>query len=181
VDIRGCNPPGSNSSSSRDSYYGNPAYDDYPVIYVSWQDADAYCGWAGGRLPTEAEWEKAARGTDGRKYPWGNEWDASKVNSGEAGPGDTTAVGSYPAGASPYGVLDTAGNVWEWCQDWYDADYYASSPQHDPQGPSSGDRCVVRGGSWFSSERNVRAAVRGWYDPDFRNYLVGFRCVSQSP
>ena len=178
VDAGSCNPPISNSSSSRVSCYGNPAYDGYPVIHVSWHDADAYCRWAGGRLPTEAEWEKAARGTDGRKFPWGDRWDASKVNSWEAGPGDTTAVGSYLAGVSPYGALDMAGNVWEWCQDWYDEDYYAHSPQRNPQGHDSGTHRVLRGGSWLSLEWDVRGAVRFRGAPDLRDHNLGFRCVS---
>ena len=168
--------------------WGEPTYSDsskadHPVVCVSWQDAKAYCEWTGKRLPMEAEWEKAARGTDGRKYPWGNSFDGNRGNfDGAADSYKYTApVGSYPESASPYGVLDMAGNVWEWCQDWYDEEYYASSPQHDPQGPSSGMYRVVRGGSWGDVEASVRAAFRFRNFPGNRLADFGFRCVSQSP
>jgi len=150
---------------------------DHPINCVDWSQAVAYCGWAGRRLPTEAEWEKAARGTDGRIYPWGDQApDATLAHFGRPRGGTTAAVGSHPAGASPYGALDMAGNVWERVADWWDANYYAQSPRENPQGPASGRDRVLRGGSWSSSADDVRAAKRLIGSLSASGY-VGFRCA----
>lgn len=155
VTAQACTPPANQR-------WNDPAYAKHPVTNVNWGQANQYAGWAGGRLPTEAEWEKAARGTDQRSYPWGNtpiQDDLLNYNDVKR---DTMPVGSYPAGASPYGALDMAGNVEEWVTDWYSATYYASSPAQNPLGPATGVRFrVTRGGSYGSRRDDVRTTVRG--------------------
>ncbi len=164
------------SGYDRDSRYNGGQQ---PVVGVRWDDAQSYCRWVGARLPTEAEWEEAARGTDGRIYPWGNEWDASRLNAFDSGDGYeyTAPVGSYPAGASPYSVLDMAGNVAEWVADWYDGNYYSRSPERNPTGPDTGISRVIRGGSWDSQSDFVRSANRLRSDPVGRLAVLGFRCA----
>lgn len=185
VDAGGCSAPQSANSRPRAPYYGTIAYADYPVINVTWHQARAYCAWAGKRLPTEAEWEKAARGsTDTRMYSWGNTApDCGKanyydnVNGTGYCVGDTSRVDSYPSGASPYGVMDMAGNVSEWVNDRYSASYYNVSPETDPQGPATGNFRVMRGGSWTSYDYGVRSTIRVPYNPDSWLNVQGFRCV----
>jgi formylglycine-generating enzyme required for sulfatase activity len=147
--------------------------EDHPVTWVTWEDAKAYAEWAGKRLPTEIEWERAARGTDGRIWPWGDEFDSSKCNSAESGNKDTTPVDAYPDGASPDGVMDIAGNVWEWTDSWYDA-YPASTHRSDRYGEKNK---VIRGGSWFDDQSMVRGSARNKAEPTFMFSTIGFRCA----
>jgi formylglycine-generating enzyme required for sulfatase activity len=187
-----CLPPQNFRSQRRNDYYNNLEFKDYPVVYVAWVQARDYCEWAGRRLPTEAEWERAARGDDMRTFPWGEDKPDERFANFNMLVTDTSRVGSYQLGASPFGVLDLAGNVAEWTNDFYRFDYYQSSIETNPQGPltSSGLNRVVRGGSLGDAEINIRASKRssvlgsdpkaekgsseflGDYSP-----RIGFRCA----
>lgn len=164
--------------------YGEPTRQDHPMNCVDFVGARQYCRWVGRRLPTEAEWELAARGLEGRRYPWGSaEPDCHvAIMKSEAGDGcgadRTFAVGSMPGGATPDGVLDLAGNVWEWVADWYGEGYYAESPRHDPSGPTAGTERSMRGGSWLTvNEVTFRGVNRDKEPPDYIGNAVGFRCA----
>ena len=178
-----CVVPESEPSDFYKSNYKNPAYVNHPVVFVSWQDAVNYCTWAGKRLPTEAEWEKAARGTTIRVYPWGDQTADCKlanftISSSCEVNTQTNVVGSYPTGASPYGVMDMAGNVGEWVNDWYQSDYYTISPLRNPRGPASGNAGVLRGGGWSTPSSNLGISNRAKVSRDHKESFTGFRCAS---
>ena len=177
VDANKCNVPANTSSNSQVEYFGNPNYNNHPVIYVTWNDANDYCTWVDRRLPTEAEWEKAARGENAFTYPWGNVSPKNDLLNYNSAGDDITEVGDYPEGASPYGVLDMAGNVFEWAADWYDEKYYVDSPASNPLGPTSGSGHIVRGGSWRHGPTVVRSANRESDAPTYTSLSVGFRCA----
>jgi iron(II)-dependent oxidoreductase len=152
--------------------------DRHPVVNVAWAEAREYAAWAGKCLPTEAQWEKAARGTDAREFPWGNEPpDEDRARFRDPADEGTSAVGTYPSGRSPYGVLDLLGNAWEWCADWYAADAFARGGDRDPIGPVEGTSRVLRGGAWDDRQAGLRITRRRRSRPESRYTFVGFRCV----
>jgi len=178
-----CAAPIATASQARVDYYQNPEYANFPMINVKWEQAQAYCTWAGKRLPTEAEWELAARGATPKAYAWGDDDpDCSQANiyhdlSMSACVGDTVAVGSYPAGASEFGVMDMTGNVWEWVADSYIEDFYSLSPTENPLAEEANQLRTVRGGGWASNWLAARVTSRA-YDLSFYSGLdLGFRCA----
>lgn len=193
-----CAAPAQSSATYHDSYYGDPAFDDYPVIFVNWFDAERFCEWRDARLPTEAEWEMAASFDPAQslklRYPWGDAFDGEKTNFCDAncplarreaafddGHRDTAPVGSYRDGRSPTGVYEMVGNVMEWVSDWYDPRYYRDSTDTNPQGPLAGDFKVIRGGSWLSGVDELTVTVRSSFDPTVARANLGFRCAQDAP
>jgi formylglycine-generating enzyme required for sulfatase activity len=186
-----CLPPVESGSYTRATYYGDPAYDDFPVLWVTQRQAADYCVWAGGQLPTEAQWEYAARGPESRLFPWGDEFDGTRLNYCDAscaagmkdealndGYAETAPVGSFPSGISWCGALDMAGNVREWVADGYG--YYSRERQVNPTGPPSGDSCIPRGGCWLDTPEITRSANRGANTIDYARHKVGFRCAASA-
>ncbi len=193
-----CDPPARDSASYHDAYFNSDSYDDYPVIFVNWYQAENFCSWREARLPTEAEWERAAGYNPAELqrtlFPWGDEFVGENLNYCDGncprdgrdglvddGHQDTAPVGSFPAGNSPIGAADMLGNVMEWTADWYDRDYYAEAPRTNPRGPAEGDFKVLRGGSWFSVQEELMVTRRGFFDPTVTRATLGFRCAMDVP
>jgi formylglycine-generating enzyme required for sulfatase activity len=174
VNANACHPPKDIND------YSNSQYADHPVIYIDWNMAKTYCEWRGAKLPTEAQWEKAARGADGRTYPWGESISCSEANYLGCS-GGTTSVATHPAGVSPFGVYDMAGNVWEWVADWYSETYYQVTPLENPIGPDEGSSKVVRGGAWNVDTVAVYSSVRNAKTPNISDNDIGIRCVMDVP
>lgn len=170
-----CWPP-----ASVNPYFGKAEYADHPVVYVGWQKAQEYCRWVGGRLPTEAEWEKAARGTDGRRYPWGNKRPTDSLLNFNGTHGQPQSAYAYLTGISPYGLLNMAGNVREWTADWFSETYYEVSSYKNPQGPSSGEVKSLRGGAYWDDAKQVQTFYRLSHDPTSPGENRGFRCVEEA-
>ncbi|MCB0036432.1 MAG: SUMF1/EgtB/PvdO family nonheme iron enzyme, partial [Anaerolineales bacterium] len=198
VEADACRPPTSNAASYHPAYYGTADYDNYPVVFVDWYAADTFCEWRDARLPTEAEWERAA-GYDPillqrTLYSWGDEFDGTALNYCDAnciregndfviddGHRDTAPVASYENGRSPIGAYDMLGNVMEWVADWYERDYYAEAPKTNPRGPVTGEFKALRGGSWFSRAEELTITRRGFFDPTVSRATLGFRCAMDLP
>ena len=181
VEAGDCPPVKKKSSAARSDYYDNRRYTRFPVIFVDWNMAQTYCEWRDARLPTEAEWEKAARGGHNVSvtYPWGDTFDCNLANYGNC-LGDTTGATIYDLGQSRYGVYNMAGNVWEWVSDWYTDDYYRSSPRENPQGPDTGSEKVLRGGSWKADYADMRSVNRAAENPRYSSNDIGFRCAKDA-
>ena len=179
VEAAFCQPVKRKNSATRTNYYDNRRYRNFPVLHVDWNMAKAYCEWRDARLPTEAEWEKAARGGMNVFYPWGNVQDCNLANYGSC-LGDTSSATIYALGASRYGVYNMAGNVSEWVSDWYSDDYYLSSPREDPRGPETGTEKVVRGGSWKDNYADIRSVNRESERPTHVSNTTGFRCAKDT-
>lgn len=198
VDAGACAAPDSPNATYHGAYFGNPAFADYPVIFVSWYDADTFCRWRGGRLPTEAEWEKAASLEPVEdvklRYPWGDDFNGTLLNYCDGGcprgyadtdvddgHRDTAPVGSYSDGRSPQGIYDMSGNVLEWVADWYDPRYYAEATDTNPLGPLEGQFKAMRGGSWLSEAAETTTTYRDSFDPNVSRANLGFRCAMTPP
>jgi formylglycine-generating enzyme required for sulfatase activity len=198
VEAGACDPPQSPNATYHDAYYGNSGYDDYPVIFVNWYAADTFCAWRDARLPSEAEWEKAASFDPVQqlklRYPWGDAFDGTKLNfcdvncpnerhdlTANDGHRDTAPVGSYGNGRSPIGLYDMSGNVMEWVNDWYNSRVYRDISDTNPLGPVDGQFKVIRGGSWLSDVEDVSTTARTSFDPLVARANLGFRCATDAP